>query len=236
MRKVCQIRSAEDLKNAERATEIAELGYSRLLSTAHAGLAEYQLAADLYCFMKGLGAEDNFLLINASQHGRGVAPPSGRILEEGDLILTEITPCVGWQFSQICRTVSIGKPSQRVTETYAILQTALKVGMDSALPGTTVAATAEAMNRVFKDAGYGSYCRPPYMRVRGHGLGSYSDLPGDIEPSNQTPFAENMFFVMHPNQYLPETGYLMCGEPVRITPAGAFPLTHRPSTLDWVKP
>ena len=27
----------------------------------------------------------------------------------------------------------------------------------------------------------------------------------------------DMFFVIHPNQYLPETGYLLCGEPVLIT-------------------
>ena len=29
-----------------------------------------------------------------------------------------------------------------------------------------------------------------------------------------------MIFVMHPNQYIPETGYLMCGEPVVITAEG----------------
>ena len=43
-----------------------------------------------------------------------------------------------------------------------------------------------------------------------------------------------MIFVMHPNQYIPETGYLMCGEPVVISHNGAISLSERDSTLDSV--
>ena len=43
-----------------------------------------------------------------------------------------------------------------------------------------------------------------------------------------------MIFVMHPNQYMPETGYLMCGEPVVITPHGAKALSAREAELDVV--
>jgi Xaa-Pro aminopeptidase len=40
-----------------------------------------------------------------------------------------------------------------------------------------------------------------------------------------------MIFMIHPNQYLPETGYLLCGEPVLMTDNGAEPLTRRQATL-----
>ena len=40
-------------------------------------------------------------------------------------------------------------------------------------------------------------------------------------------------FVMHPNQYLPETGYMMCGGPVVITASGAQ-LLSREAELDCV--
>jgi hypothetical protein len=43
-----------------------------------------------------------------------------------------------------------------------------------------------------------------------------------------------MVFVMHPNQYLPETGYLMCGEPVVVTPEGAKALTAQSANLDSI--
>jgi Xaa-Pro dipeptidase len=163
-----------------------------------------------------------------------VAPPGRRIIQEGDLILAEITPSCGWQFSQICRTVSVGKPSAVLLEKFSILDQALQVGLKAALPGKTVASAANAINQVLIDAGYKEYCGPPYMRVRGHGLGNLSDIPGDIDSDNTTVLEENMFFVMHPNQYLPETGYLMCGEPVRIAKEGAIALSSRRGTLDWV--
>jgi Xaa-Pro dipeptidase len=234
VREIDRVRTPEELENAKRATEIAEKGYQRLLEFARPGMMEYEFAADILCYMKGLGAEDNFLLINSSTHHSGVAPPSRRIIQEGDLILAEITPSCGWQFSQICRTVSVGKPPQLTLDKFALLDQALQVGLKVAKPGTTVAATANAINQVLIDAGYKDYCGPPYMRVRGHGLGNLSDLPGDIDSDNQSVLEENMFFVMHPNQYLPETGYMMCGEPVRIAKDGAVALTSRRGTLDWV--
>ena len=40
-----------------------------------------------------------------------------------------------------------------------------------------------------------------------------------------------MIFVLHPNQYLPETGYLMCGEPIRVTATGAETLSTRTAAL-----
>jgi Xaa-Pro aminopeptidase len=40
-----------------------------------------------------------------------------------------------------------------------------------------------------------------------------------------------MVFVVHPNQYLPETGYLMCGEPVRVTTTGAETLSKKTAAL-----
>ena len=46
--------------------------------------------------------------------------------------------------------------------------------------------------------------------------------------------AEGCVFVMHPNQYIPDTGYLMCGEPVIITPDGAKALTSRMGQLDTI--
>ena len=53
------------------------------------GMREYELTAELMCSMKGLGAEDNFLLVSASQHNLAVRAAGRRILEEGDVILAE---------------------------------------------------------------------------------------------------------------------------------------------------
>ena len=55
--------------------------------------------------------------------------------------------------------------------------------------------------------------------------------PGDVARDNPTVLEPGMVFMIHPNQYLPETGYLLCGEPVVITARGAEPLTQRQAAL-----
>jgi Xaa-Pro dipeptidase len=233
-RDLARVRTAEELKAAEHATWIAERGYERVLEFARPGVREYELAAELYCFTKRLGAEDNFLLMSASQHNLAVRAAGERVLDVGDIILSEITPCYRGQFSQICRTTVIGEPRPLLREKFAILQDAMNAGLEAGRAGATVAHLTRAINSVIAKAGYGDYCRPPYMRVRGHGLGITSDRPGDIVERNERVLESGMVFVMHPNQYLPESGYLMCGEPVVVTDSGARALSVRPAQLDVI--
>ena len=225
---------AESLPALTRAAEIADRGFEAIMVNAKVGMAEYELAAELYCETKRLGAEDNFLLLSASQHNLAVRAAGGRVLDVGDIILSEITPCYQGQFAQICRTTVIGKPTAVMQEKYAILQAAMRAGQKAAVPGASVRDVTAAMDGCFSASGYGDYCRPPYMRVRGHGLGITSDLPGDLTAESDTRLEQGMVFVMHPNQYIPETGYLMCGEPVVITPDGAKALSAKAAELDCV--
>ncbi len=233
-RELARLRSPEELAAAEKATWIAERGYAHFLKFARPGLREFELAAELYCFMKGLGAEDNFLLLSASQHNLAVTAAGARVLDAGDIILSEITPCYQGQFAQICRTTVIGEASQLLQDKYAVLQEAMRRGQAAAVPGASVREVTQSMDDCFRAAGYGDFCRPPYMRVRGHGLGITSDAPGDLTVESEARLEDGMVFVMHPNQYLPETGYLMCGEPVVVTPAGARALSRRPAALDCI--
>ena len=66
---------------------------------------------------------------------------------------------------------------------------------------------------------------------RGHGLGFASVRPGDVALDNRTQLQAGMVFMIHPNQYLPETGYLMLGDTVLIRADGPEPLTRTPMRL-----
>jgi Xaa-Pro dipeptidase len=233
-RELARIRAPEELAAAQTATAIAERGFAHFLEFARPGLREFELAAELYTFMKGLGAEDNFLLLSASQHNLAVTAAGARVLDVGDIILSEITPCYQGQFVQICRTTVIGDTTPLLHEKYAVLQQAMRAGQAAAVPGVSVREVTQAMDDCLRAAGYGDYCRPPYMRVRGHGLGITSDSPGDLTIDSEARLEDGMVFVMHPNQYLPETGYLMCGEPVVITQGGAKALSARTAELDRI--
>ena len=225
-----KIRDGWSLSCTRRAVDIAERGYQNLLDTTRAGMREYQIAAELETYMRALGGEDNFLLMSASQHNQAGHFPTNRVLQQGDLILAEITPAVEGEFIQICRSAVIGKPSQVQRDKFALLEEALRAGMKAATPGTSVTEIVEVINKPIVAAGYEQYTVPPYMRTRGHSMGLGSMEP-ELAPTHDHTMQKDMVFVMHPNQYIPETGYLMCGEPVIISDGGAVPLTSKIGSL-----
>src|SRR5262245_29793611 len=224
----------QEIANAREATRIAELGYRHLLDIARPGMSEDELAIELKWQMKTLGADDNFLLLCASPHNRAVQPSTGRRFQKGDIILAEITPSVHGQLAQICRTVVVGDASAELAEKYALVVHAMDQGIAAAQPGVPMAEVCRAINTVLEAKGYAEFCHPPHIRRRGHGLGFTSMRPGDVALDNDTTLEPGMVFMIHPNQYLPETGYLLCGEPVLLTSAGAEPLTAQKAALATV--
>jgi Xaa-Pro dipeptidase len=227
-------KTATEIDRARQATAIAEKGFDHLFNLAHIGMTECQLAVELNCYTKSLGADDNFLMLSASPHSAAVMPSSARMIARGDILLAEFTPCFYGQFSQICRTVSMGTPSSKLQEKYDLVVRAMWAGIEAVRPGIPVHQVCRAIDRVLQAAGYAEYCRPPHMRRRGHGLGCGSMAPGDIAADNETILEENMFFVVHPNQYIPEVGYLLCGEPVRVTATGVETLSSHTAALGIV--
>jgi Xaa-Pro aminopeptidase len=227
-------KTVEEIAFAREAARIAELGYARLLQIVAPGTTEDALALELKGYMKTLGAEDNFLLLCAGPHNRAVQPSTGRKLAHGDIILAEITPSYRGQLTQICRTVVIGDPPDELRRKYALVVEAMNRGIAAAKPGVAMAEVCRAINAVLEAQGYGEYCHPPHIRRRGHGLGFASIRPGDDSLDNTTVLEPDMLFMIHPNQYLPETGYLLCGEPVLITADGAEVMTREQSSLGVV--
>lgn len=226
-----RLKTDEEIAWAREAARIAELGYERLKTIAQPGLSEDELAAEICWYTKSLGAEDNFLLLCAGPHNRSVQPSTGRRLAAGDIMLAEITPSYRGQLAQICRTMILGRAAETLAQKYVLLIKAMHAGMDAARPGAPMADVCRAINMVLEAEGYAQYCHPPYIRRRGHGLGFASTEPGDVSLDNHIALESGMLFMIHPNQYLPETGYLLCGEPVLVGDAGAMPLTQQTAVL-----
>lgn len=218
----------------ERAVAIAEAGYAHMCEVAQPGVREFEVAAEADAYMRGIGADDNFLLMSASQHNYAVHAPTDRRLCAGDVLLGEISPSVGGQFAQICRSVVIGGPNALQESCYAVLQESFKAGLDEARPDAKAADVARAVDAVLVEHGYGEYARPPYMRSRGHAMGLTPVVPADISTNSTVTLKTGMSFVLHPNQYLPEVGYLLCGDQVVITDNGARSLSGAPLALDTI--
>jgi Xaa-Pro dipeptidase len=231
--RLAAVKSPAEIARIARAAEIADAGFAKICEVAEPGMREYELSAEVEAAMKSLGAADNFGLIGAGSHNTAVRSSTERRLEAGDIIVGEITPAFHGYHAQLCRTFVLGEPTAKTLENFNLLVEAERRAFAAALPGHSSAAIAEAANQVIADGGYGEFCRPPYMRTRGHGLGRGSVLPGDLDPDGGPTLEEGMTFVIHPNQYFPDTGYLMLGDTVVIENAQPRVLTKTPAKLFW---
>jgi Xaa-Pro aminopeptidase len=222
---------AESLPVLIRAAEIADIGFSAIVKNAKVGMYEYELAAEMEYAMRFAGAEDDFGMLTASDHSHCAHPPQDRKIQPGDIIIAEITPALQSHFIQLCRTVVVGRASPLVREKFAILEEIMEKCLEKVRPGGKVGEIAQVMNQVFSAYGYEKYCRPPYMRVRGHGLGLWSIPFAEVVDDNETVIEAGTSFVVHPNQYIPETGYLMLGDTVWVEENGYRRLTQSPMKL-----
>jgi len=226
VRDLATTRDALELERIARAAEIADEGFRTLCASAEIGMREYELAAEVEAAMQAAGSEDNYGLMGAGAHNRAIRPPTDRRIEAGDLIVGEITPCYRGAFAQLCRTFVMGRPSAVQREKYDLLIRAEEAGFRAALPGRPSSDIARAVNAVIAAAGYAEYCRQPYMRTRGHGLGFGGVVPADVTEESSPMLEPDMTMVIHPNQYLPETGYMMLGDTVVIADGGPRILTQ----------
>ena len=150
---LARLPGADALPSLERAGEVADAGFSKLLASAKVGMAEHELAAEIEYAMRAMGAEDNFGMVTASDHNHCTHPPSGRKFKPGDIIIAEITPACGGHFVQLCRTAVMGPPSSLLREKFGIVEEAMVKSLATVRPGNKVGAVSQAMNRVFSAHG-----------------------------------------------------------------------------------
>ena len=161
----------------------------------------------------------------------GMTPPSDRRIAAGDLVTTELTPCVAGYYVQICRTVVVGEASATQRRAFDLYREALEAGIAAIKPGVTAADVARAENDVFRKCGLGDYVTSKWTRVRGHGIGLFCDSKPHILEDVDTPLTPGMALIVHPNTYHPEVGYLVLGDSVVVTEQGCEVLCATPREL-----
>jgi Xaa-Pro aminopeptidase len=229
---IAREKTKAELDNIRATAKIADIGFKAFLAHTKIGVREYELVAEIGYAMQAAGSEDCFNLVGSGKESAELHAPTNRKMEEGDIVIIEITPVCDGQFIQLCRTISLGKPSPDLSTKYEMLMVALKRSMEIVKPGVAASEMSRAMNQIISAAGYEKYCYPPYMRTRGHGLGVGSMSPGfDIDESTKTTFQKDQVVVVHPNQWLPGTGYLACGETVLVTDTGNERLSETETKL-----
>ena len=225
------VKTPYELARIREAARMADVGFMKALEVMRNGLSDYELVAEIDYAMRQMGATDNFQMLAVGKQNTGMLLPLNKKIEPGDLILFEITPANGSETytAQLCRTAIFGEsPGELLQEKYRLLIEAQEKSLSVIRPGVKISEVARIQNEIIGKAGYKDYCRPPYMRARGHGFGLGRI---EIDEDSSLEFAEGMSLVVHPNQFLPETGYLALGEHIIVTAGGIERLTQTGSKI-----
>jgi Xaa-Pro dipeptidase len=218
---------ASEIDAIRRACKVADEGYRVFMEAARPGRADYELIAETEAFFRSRGVDDNFQIIGVGgPEVRGMAPPSGKKLKAGDMVTTELTPCVEGYYAQICRTLVVGAANAEQKKAFALYLEAMEAGIAAVRDGVTAADIARAENEVFRREGLGDYVTDRYTRVRGHGVGLFADTKPHILEDVTTRIDAGMTLIVHPNTYHPVVGYLVLGDVVAVTKNGCEVFTQ----------
>jgi Xaa-Pro dipeptidase len=223
---------ASEIAAIRRAARLADEGYRVFMNAARPGRADYELIAESEAFFRANGVDDNFQIIGVGGvEVRGMTPPSGKRLKRGDLVTTELTPCVDGYYAQICRTLVVGEPSVEQRSAHTLFREAMEAGIAVVRDGIAAADIARAENDVFRKYGLGEYTTNKFTRVRGHGMGLFADSKPHLLEDVTTRIDAGMTLIVHPNTYHPAVGYLVLGDAVVVTRDGCEVLTKTPREL-----
>jgi Xaa-Pro aminopeptidase len=209
-----------------KSARLADEGYKVFMQAARVGRADYELIAESEAFFRAHGVDDNFQIIGVGGvEVKGMAPPSGKKLKRGDMVTTELTPCVDGYYAQICRTLVVGEPTEDQRKAHALWRESMEAGIATVRDGVTAADIAKAENDVFRKYGMGKYTTSEFTRVRGHGMGLFADTKPHILEDVTTRIDAGMALIVHPNTYHPVVGYMVLGDGVAVTKDGCEVLT-----------
>lgn len=205
------IHSAEELDCIRKAGKLCEDAMNAMVERARPGVKEYELRAAAGAAILEGGGDIDFLIIGStSMHNPslifGNPRPSGRVLQQGDIINMELAAGYRGYTAQIGSPITIGRPTDMVQRFWdEVVLPGYERIVQEIRPGNSCEAIRQA-SRFFRDKGYQS--RPTQC----HGIDLVTDNP-HISAEHVTGTEADM--VLKP-------GMVIMAEPNPITPDGMF--------------
>lgn len=228
--KLTMHKSAEELAKIQKAIDITDKTFLKMLELIKPGMKELDISAEITYTHKKLGAlKDSFEPIVAS--GWRAALPhgiaSGKIIEKGD-ILTLDFGCVYEGFcSDMTRTIAVGDPGVEIKKIYGIVLEAQLKAIDAARSGISSKSVDSAARDFITSHGYGEN----FGHGLGHGLGiDVHEMPGLSQRMDIT-LVEDSVVTIEPGIYIEKLGGVRIEDDVILKPDGCVVMNKSPKEL-----
>ncbi|MBV9776679.1 MAG: aminopeptidase P family protein [Acetobacteraceae bacterium] len=163
-----------------------------------------------------------------------LARPTDRILQPGDLVMTDIGARYRGYVADGGRGFTYGAASAEKGAIVAAAARAVEAGLEAARPGLMATELNAVIQQALVKSGYERFS----SEARGHGTGHGTGMDPEEEapwigPGNRTILRENMVFTLKATITMPEIGGLRTERVVRLKPGGVDILDGFPMELHW---
>jgi Xaa-Pro aminopeptidase len=226
MAPVRMIKTAEELDVMRRSAATADVAVDAAFAASRPGATEAAIAravADAFA-VQGVSHAGTAIVGGGPNSAYPHHSSSDRALKAGEPVLVDLGGRLEGYSSDITRMAYLGEPSARYREIHAVVERAVRAGIDAVTPGTPLAAVDRAARSVIEAAGYGKH----FTHRVGHGIGITGHEPPSVTHLNEMPMQEGMVFSVEPGIYLDGEFGVRLEEIVVVTARGGERLSMLP--------
>jgi Xaa-Pro aminopeptidase len=229
--KLRQQKDKQEIENIRKAIYRAEEAFQELKTAIHPGATERELGLHLEYLIRSKGSRRAAFDIIVASGANGAMPHAAvtnRRLKNGDLVTFDFGAEANGYYSDMTRTVCVGRPSAKQLEIHEIVLRAQATAIQAVGAGVSCKAVDSAARDVIKRAGYGRF----FGHGTGHGIGLMVHEGPSVSPSSRDTVRANMVFTVEPGIYIPGWGGVRIEDMVQVTNTGARTLTSLPRELE----
>jgi Xaa-Pro dipeptidase len=231
---IWELRKVKDEKEIElmrRAGELTSEGMKAACEVLSPGKKEYEVATEIEYAMRKRGSYGTAFETAVSSGSRSAFPHGGcsdREIREGDLVVVDFGATYKFYCSDMTRTLTAGRPSEKQKKLYQIVKTAQEKAFEIIKPNTEAKNVDAVARKIIEDAGYGEY----FVHGLGHGVGLEVHEPPTLSSSSKETLAIGNVVTDEPGIYLVGYGGVRVEDTVLVQKNGAKKLTNGPYSLD----
>jgi len=247
------VKDETELRQIKEAIAIAERAYTVFCALLRPEDTEAELCDALEAYVRRAGGKGSSFPPIVAVGPRAAlphAPPTGRRVGEGELLLVDWGASGPFYKSDLTRVLNTRRtaafagpltlpspPSDggegrvrgngggpRLEEVHAVVLRAQQKAIAAVRPGVKGEEVDAAARSTIAEAGYGDY----FGHGLGHGIGLEVHEAPAVRPHSQTILQPGMVFTIEPGIYLPGWGGVRIEDDVLVTPDGCEVLTHLP--------
>jgi len=226
-----QLKDKQELANIRTAIRRAEEAFLELKADIRPGATEQGLGSKLEYLMRDKGSRKAAFDTIVASGVNGAMPHASvtnRRIKNGDLVTFDFGAEANGYFSDMTRTLCVGKPSARQRGIHELVLQAQSMAIRSVNIGVPCKSVDAAARGVIKEAGHGKH----FGHGTGHGIGLMVHEGPSVSPLSKDTVEEDMVFTVEPGVYVPGWGGVRIEDMIQVTGKGARVLTTLPRELD----